>query len=199
MFRLFCSAVKAKLPNKQHFYQHAAVAADNAECSKIGRNILKKGGSAVDSAIAAILCVGVINLHSTGIGGGGFMMVYDSHKRSAEMIDFRETAPQRAGVDLFKGDPMNGILGKIKYVCRRNCMLLKFTPPEMGHWLAGEVQRRFQTTNQNDKLNKENDESVAEISISERVTRWEKGLDLRSMNCQSHSLHINCLSPKTIL
>ena len=116
MFRLFCSAVKAKLPNKQHFYQHAAVAADNAECSKIGRNILKKGGSAVDSAIAAILCVGVINLHSTGIGGGGFMMVYDSHKRSAEMIDFRETAPQRAGVDLFKGDPMNGILGKIKYV-----------------------------------------------------------------------------------
>ena len=122
VFRLFCSAVKAKLPNKQHFYQHAAVAADNAECSKIGRNILKKGGSAVDSAIAAILCVGVINLHSTGIGGGGFMMVYDSHKRSAEMIDFRETAPQRAGVDLFKGDPMNGILGKIKYVCRRNCM-----------------------------------------------------------------------------
>lgn len=105
------SAVKAKLPNKQHFYQHAAVAADNAECSKIGRNILKKGGSAVDSAIAAILCVGVINLHSTGIGGGGFMMVYDSHKRSAEMIDFRETAPRRAGVDLFKGDPMNGILG----------------------------------------------------------------------------------------
>ncbi|PFX13221.1 Gamma-glutamyltranspeptidase 1 [Stylophora pistillata] len=110
-FRLICSAVKAKLPNKQHFYQHAAVASDNAECSKIGRNILKKGGSAVDSAIAAILCVGVINLHSTGIGGGGFMMVYDSHKRSAEMIDFRETAPERAEVDLFKGNPMNGILG----------------------------------------------------------------------------------------
>ena len=74
------------------------------------------------------------------------------------------------------------------------CMLLKFTPPEMGHWLAGEVQRRFQTTNQNDKLNKENDESVAEISISERVTRWEKGLDLRSMKLPvtlaSHQLSV---------
>ena len=73
-------------------------------------------------------------------------------------------------------------------------MLLKFTPPEMGHWLAGEVQRRFQTTNQNDKLNKVNDESVAEISISERVTRWEKGLDLRSMNLPvtlaSHQLSV---------
>lgn len=73
-------------------------------------------------------------------------------------------------------------------------MLLKFTPPEMGHWLAGEVQRRFQTTNQNDKLNKENDESVAEISISERVTRWEKDLDLRSMKLPvtlaSHQLSV---------
>ncbi|KAL9980030.1 hypothetical protein ACROYT_G008566 [Oculina patagonica] len=105
------SPTKVKLPNKQHYYQHAAVAADNAECSKAGRNILKKGGSAVDAAIATTLCVGVINMHSTGIGGGGFMMVYDSHKRSAEMIDFRETAPGHAGVNLFKGDPMNGIRG----------------------------------------------------------------------------------------
>lgn len=78
----------------------------------MGRNILKKGGSAVDAAIATTLCVGVINMHSTGIGGGGFMMVYDSHKRSAEMIDFRETAPEHSGVNLFKGDPLNGIRGK---------------------------------------------------------------------------------------
>lgn len=89
------------------------MAADNAECSKVGRNILKKGGSAVDAAISTTLCVGVINMHSTGIGGGGFMMVYDSHKRSAEMIDFRETAPEHSGIDLFKGDPLNGIRGNI--------------------------------------------------------------------------------------
>ena len=52
-------------------------------------------------------------MHSTGIGGGGFMLVYDSHKRSAEMIDFRETAPEKSGVDVLKGDPMNGIRGNI--------------------------------------------------------------------------------------
>lgn len=73
-------------------------------------------------------------------------------------------------------------------------MLLKFTPPEMGHWLAGEVQRRFQTTNQNDKLNKENDESVAEISISERVTRWGKrfGLEIHELpvTLASHQLSV---------
>lgn len=84
------------------------------ECSKAGRNILRKGGSAVDAAIATTLCVGVINMHSTGIGGGGFMMVYDSHKRSAEVIDFRETAPEKSGVDLFKGDSLNGIRGNVE-------------------------------------------------------------------------------------
>ena len=113
------SPTSAKQPVKEHFYQHAAVAADNAECSKVGRNILKKGGSAVDAAIATTLCVGVINMHSTGIGGGGFMMVYDSHKRSAEMIDFRETAPEHSDVDLFKGDPLNGIRGNIFLLCKR--------------------------------------------------------------------------------
>ena len=112
------SPTSAKQPVKQHFYHHAAVAADNAECSKVGRNILKKGGSAVDAAIATTLCVGVINMHSTGIGGGGFMMVYDSHKRSAEMIDFRETAPEHSDVDLFKGDPLNGIRGDIFLLCK---------------------------------------------------------------------------------
>ncbi|XP_068678858.1 glutathione hydrolase 1 proenzyme-like [Montipora capricornis] len=105
------SPTKVKQPTKQFAYRHAAVASDNAECSKVGRNILKKGGSAIDAAIATTLCVGVINMHSTGIGGGGFMLVYDSHKRSAEMIDFRETAPEKSGVDVLKGDPMNGIRG----------------------------------------------------------------------------------------
>lgn len=58
-------------------FEHAAVAADHKECSKVGRNILKKGGHAVDAAIATALCVGVVNPHSAGLGGGGFMIIYD--------------------------------------------------------------------------------------------------------------------------
>ena len=46
------------------------------------------------------------------------MMVYDSSKRSAEVIDFRETAPEKSGVDLFKGDPLNGIRGNaVCFIC----------------------------------------------------------------------------------
>ena len=59
-----------------HKFKHAAVAADHYNCSIIGKDILKKGGNAVDSIIAVHHCVEVCNLHSTGLGGGGFMNVY---------------------------------------------------------------------------------------------------------------------------
>ena len=75
-------------------YQHGAVASDSPICSKIGVEILKKNGSAVDSAIATLFCIGVHNLHLAGIGGGGFLMYYNSSMKQAFAIDFREKAPQ---------------------------------------------------------------------------------------------------------
>ena len=92
---------KSSSPQSSATYQHAAVATDAASCSRVGVDILRLGGNAVDAAIAATLCVGVVNLHSTGIGGGGFMVYYNSSSGEAHAIDFRERAPMNASTFMY--------------------------------------------------------------------------------------------------
>ena len=82
-------------------YRKAAVASDAGPCSEIGKNIFLKNGSVVDAAIATMFCIGIINMHSAGIGGGGFMLVYKPATGEAEVIDFRETAPASATKTMF--------------------------------------------------------------------------------------------------
>ena len=83
-------------------YERLAVATDTPRCSQIGKDILNANGSAVDAAIAAMFCLGVISMHSSGIGGGGIMLVYKRSLQEASVIDFRETAPALAYRDMFK-------------------------------------------------------------------------------------------------
>uniref|UniRef100_A0A8C3KMD7 Glutathione hydrolase n=1 Tax=Calidris pygmaea TaxID=425635 RepID=A0A8C3KMD7_9CHAR len=61
----------------QH-YLHGAVAADTETCSVIGRDILKSGGTAVDAAIAGLICTSVMNPQSSGLGGGVVFTIYNA-------------------------------------------------------------------------------------------------------------------------
>ena len=100
-------------------YKHAAVATDAPDCSVVGVKVLQKGGSAVDAAIASLLCVGTINLHSTGIGGGGFMVYYNATSGNATAYDYREVAPGAASTYMYNNTPEGASLrGEFANYCK---------------------------------------------------------------------------------
>lgn len=86
-------------------YSTGAIAIDGEPCAKIGKDILLIGGSAVDSAIAALVCNGVVNSQSMGLGGGFLMTVYNAARKTADTLNAREAAPLAAHQDMFHGDP----------------------------------------------------------------------------------------------
>ncbi|XP_029012193.1 glutathione hydrolase 7 [Betta splendens] len=74
-------------------FNQGAVVTDAAQCTSLGFNVLGKQGSSVDAAVTAALCLGIIHPHTSGIGGGGVMLIHDLRKNETRVIDFRETAP----------------------------------------------------------------------------------------------------------
>ena len=67
--------------------------------------MLKDGGHAVDAAIASLICTGVVNVHSTGISGGGFMTIYDRKSWTAKVYDYREIGPAALTYAMVEGNP----------------------------------------------------------------------------------------------
>jgi gamma-glutamyltranspeptidase len=77
------------------------VASVDADASAAGIEVLKKGGNAVDAAVATAAALGVTEPYSSGIGGGGYFVYYDAKSRTVHTIDGRETAPLTADSGLF--------------------------------------------------------------------------------------------------
>ncbi|WP_421741647.1 gamma-glutamyltransferase [Cellulomonas sp.] len=78
-----------------------AVATVDADATRVGIEVLRKGGNAVDAAVAAAATLGVTEPFSSGIGGGGFFVYYDAATRTVHTIDGRETAPLAMRSDSF--------------------------------------------------------------------------------------------------
>lgn len=68
-------------------------------------------GSAVDAAIAAMFCITVVTMHSSGIGGGNFMLVYKKETRKAFFINAREKAPGAAHKNMYVNNSQDAKLG----------------------------------------------------------------------------------------
>jgi gamma-glutamyltranspeptidase/glutathione hydrolase len=84
-----------------------AVSTVDPEASAAAIEVLRKGGNAVDAAVAAAATLGVTEPYSAGIGGGGYFVYYDAKSGKISTIDGRETAPAGIKPDAFI-DPATG-------------------------------------------------------------------------------------------
>ncbi len=79
------------------------VASQEAVASRVGVDILKKGGNAVDAAIATGFALAVTLPRAGNLGGGGFMMIHLADSGDTKALDYREMAPAAAFKDMFPG------------------------------------------------------------------------------------------------
>src|SRR3954470_17757250 len=84
-----------------------AISTVDATATAVGLDVLRRGGNAVDAAVAAAATLGVTEPFSAGIGGGGFLVHYDAATGRVETVDGREAAPAAATATLFV-DPVTG-------------------------------------------------------------------------------------------
>lgn len=84
-----------------------AVSSVDAEASRVGLEVLRKGGNAADAAVATAAALGVTEPYSAGIGGGGYFVHFDAETGEVTTIDGRETAPAAMESDAFI-DPATG-------------------------------------------------------------------------------------------
>ncbi|XP_038139266.1 glutathione hydrolase 5 proenzyme-like [Cyprinodon tularosa] len=138
--RLLRSAESSRCPDG--IFLKGAVAADSETCSVVGRDILKKGGSAVDAAIAALLCTSIVNPQSAGLGGGSIFTVMDSSGH-VTIINSRETAPLNVISDLKTkcGEPPNkngmywiGVPGEIRGYEKAHKLFGKLPWADLFQW-----------------------------------------------------------------
>ncbi|XP_016766953.1 glutathione hydrolase 1 proenzyme isoform X2 [Apis mellifera] len=91
--------------SKLKTFKHGAVCADGAPCALVGKMILLKNGSAVDATISAMICNGLVNMQSMGIGGGFFMTIYDKASKRAYTLTARDRAPLAANATMYNDKP----------------------------------------------------------------------------------------------
>lgn len=83
------------------FARHGMVSSQDATATRIGVDILRKGGNAVDAAVAIGFALAVTLPRAGNIGGGGFMMVHMAGSGRTVAIDYREMAPAAASADMY--------------------------------------------------------------------------------------------------
>jgi gamma-glutamyltranspeptidase / glutathione hydrolase len=91
---------------------HGMVVAQEGTAAKIGVDILRRGGNAVDAAVAVGFALAVTLPRAGNLGGGGFMLVYLAKEKTTAAIDYREAAPADTPRDVFLNETGDAVAAK---------------------------------------------------------------------------------------
>src|SRR6476469_3961580 len=83
--------------------EHGMVVAQEKIAAQVGADILRRGGNAIDAAVATGFAMAVTYPRAGNIGGGGFMVIHSTESNEDVAIDYRETAPAATTRDIFLG------------------------------------------------------------------------------------------------
>jgi len=101
-FRSFDGTGKMIGSGRGDIGENGIIASGRYEASKAGIEIIKKGGNAIDAAVAVGFAIGVCEPNASGLGGGGFMTARIAKTGENIFIDFREVAPKMAKPDMWE-------------------------------------------------------------------------------------------------
>ena len=102
---------KALRTDRDAVGENGVVASSNFYASRAGLEVLEKGGNAIDAAIATAYALGVVEPYTSGLGGGGFMLIHSAETGEDVFIDFRERAPLLATPALWAIDEDGKVIG----------------------------------------------------------------------------------------
>ncbi len=94
---------------------HGMVVAQEKIAARVGLDILRQGGNAVDASVAVAFALAVTLPRAGNLGGGGFMLVHDAKSGSTKAIDYREKAPLAAFRDMYLDDAGNVVKNRSRF------------------------------------------------------------------------------------
>ncbi|KAH7956182.1 hypothetical protein HPB52_006692 [Rhipicephalus sanguineus] len=89
-------------PTEKWEYKNLAIVCDAKECANVALRIFEKGGTIIDAAIAALLCMGVTAPHLSGVGGGFLALIYNQTTGTVQGVDALGVSPAATKPDDFK-------------------------------------------------------------------------------------------------